>query len=61
MDIIVIGDIGDKRIAEPIRQFQPHIDEQLATAKKNIRHRFEVQGYNPDDVIFETKELLPYC
>ena len=50
---IITGRVGDKRIDEPIRQYQPQIGEQIATAKRNIIKKFESLGYTENDVLFD--------
>ncbi len=50
---IITGRVGDRRIDEPIRQYQPQIGEQIATAKRNIIRKFESLGYTEKDVSFD--------
>lgn len=52
MDKTIIGRIGDKKISETIRNYQPNIPEQKLTTMKNIRKKFADQGYNPNEVVF---------
>ncbi len=49
---IITGRVGDKEIKEQIDYFQPHVGEQIATAKRNIIRKFESSGYSEEDVIF---------
>ena len=53
MNRTIIGRIGDQTISETIQNYQANIPKQELTAKKNIRNKFAVQGYNSKDVIFE--------
>ncbi len=49
---IIIGRIGEMEIPEFIEYYQPGVFEQVQTAKKNIIRKFEEQGYNSKDVVF---------
>lgn len=51
MDKTIIGRIGDIVIPETIHGFQSQILEQENTAKNN-RKKFEAEGYDPNEVIF---------
>ena len=53
MDKTIIGRIGEKVITETIRNYQSYIPEQELTAKKNIRNKFDAQGYDSNKVIFD--------
>ena len=53
MDKTIIGRIGEKAIHETILNYQSKIPEQELTAKKNIRNKFAVQGYDPNEVSFD--------
>ena len=53
MNKIINGRVGERTIIETIQQYQPGIGELIATAKKNICRKFEREGYNPNDVIFD--------
>lgn len=49
----ITGRIGKKAIPETITYYNPNQPEQVLTAKRNIRRRFEDQGYDPDSVLFD--------
>ena len=53
MDRTITGRIDEKTITETIQNYQANIPEQELTAKKNIRNKFALQGYDPKDVTFE--------
>lgn len=50
---IITGRVGDQRIDELIRQYQPQIGEQITTAKRNIIKKFESLGYTEKDISFD--------
>lgn len=54
MDKTIVGRIGKKVISETIQNYQANIPEQELTTKKNIRNKFAAQGYNPEDVDFDS-------
>ena len=53
MNKTITGRIGKQAISETIQNYQPTIPEQELTAKRNIRRKFALQGYDPDEVIFD--------
>lgn len=49
----IIGRINGISISETISNYQPNQPEQVLTAKKNIRRKFDEMGEDPNSVIFE--------
>ena len=52
MEKTITGCIDNKKIQETISNYQSNIPEQVSTAQKNIRRKFEKLGYDPDKVTF---------